>query len=170
MARRRSVGGGRVIDFKAWLALGAGSASVSTNATQGGTKLDFASPGTILRIRGSVYASLDATQQVGDEMTVTWAVGMVSTDAAAVGATALPDPADEPEYPWLWWYQMNLFSSLAAGVNAWGTSAQLKEIDTKAMRRFKPGQSLVLFSQTTAATGAPVTRIRQNSTRVLIGT
>ncbi len=127
-------------------------------------------PATILRCRGYVQAYLDATRQVGDIMVVTAALGIVSTDAFNLGATAFPDPADEPAYPWLWWGQMTLESTLAAGDDAWGLSAQRLEVDTKAMRRWKPDETLTWVFQTTQVAGAPVTIIVNSDTRVLIGT
>jgi len=167
MARR-----GRVIDFKSWLKLTEFSASVTADATQGGSKIDFSGPGTILRIRGSWHCSLDSTAQLDDVMRITCAIGIVSTDAATLGATALPDPQAEPEYPWLYWSQMTLVAAVIGTSfgGAWGPAAQSQEIDTKAMRRVKPGQSLVYYTQTTAATGAPVTNLNGQACRVLIGT
>ena len=161
---------GRVITRKAWLSIPAHTAEISSAGTNGGSQLAFASPSTILRIRGNCWAAMDATKQIGDLMTITWALGIVSTDAATLGSTALPDPSTEPEYPWLWWRQMHLWAQLASGNEAWGTSAQLLEIDSKAMRRVAPGQSLVWFTQTGSVTGAPVTRIVGDELRVLIGT
>jgi len=165
MARR-----GKTIDYKEWRSITGLSGAISTDTTTGGGALGFTAPGTILRARGRVMAFFDESQQVGDIITLTWGLGIVSTDAVAAGAASMPDPADEPEYPWLWWGDMDLASNLAAGVNAWGISAQQLEVDTKAMRRIKPGQSLVWIVQSTGAAGTPVTQLEIGQTRVLIGT
>ena len=155
---------------KEWNSTGFSTADVSTQTTTILGTLAFLIPGTILRMRGVVQAAFDETVQVGDRMLVTWGLGIVSTDAATLGATAMPDPDDEPEFPWLWWGAMELRSNLTAGANAWGLQAQRLEVDSKAMRRFKPGQSLVWVAQTFGDVGAPVTHLTTLRTRVLLGT
>ena len=54
MARRR--GGGRTVDYKAWLGIAAVDRVISTGTTNTGGSIDFVSPGTILRARGYVQA------------------------------------------------------------------------------------------------------------------
>ena len=170
MARRRS-SGGRVLDMKQWSDVPRSTASIATaTTTLGAGVLAFAEPATILRCRGFFQASLNASQQVGDTIALTIGLGIVSTDAATVGAGSMPDPGGEPEYPWLWWGSMFLRSYLAVGVNAWGISAQRLEIDTKAMRRVKPGQSLVVVVESAGVTGAPTTDLDFGQIRVLVGT
>ncbi len=167
MARR-----GRVIDNKEWTAIPGLSASVSTDTTTLGGNLSFNVPATILRMRskGGFFA-FDSTQQVGDAIALTWGIGLFSQDAIALGATALPDPGSEPEFPWLMWGGCSLQSFLAAGVNAWGVSAcEIRPWDSKAMRKVKPGQGLAVVIQTEGAAGAPVTVIQYPRGRVLIGT
>jgi len=160
---------GRRIDVKQWSQLSGWSLSTATDQTNGGSTLAFSSPSTILRIRGGWWAAMDATKQVDDDISVTVCIGTSSTDAATVGAASLPDPNEEPEYPWLYWKNTRLFSQIAAGNEAWGTSAQFFDIDTRAMRKMRPGQSLNFYSQTAGATGAPVTQIEGLRCRVLIG-
>ena len=167
MARRR--GGGKVIDFKTWALIPASSASITTNTTTSGNGLTSSQTSTILRCRGYVQGMLDATKQVGDQMILTFGLGLISSDAFAVGATAFPDPDGDGSYPWLWWGQMTLRSELAAGAESWGTSAQRLEVDTKAMRRFNADKTLVWVVQSTSAAGAPATNINIGTTRVLIG-
>ncbi len=167
MARR---GSGRVIDFKSWLTRLRSETSISVVGTSmAAGVLSFTGPGTILRCRGFVQAHFDSTAQISDTMTLTFGLGLVSTDAAVVGSSAMPDPGGNSDYPWLWWGSMRLRSELAAGPSAWGISAQRLEIDTKAMRRIKPEQTLVLVVEAASASGAPETVIEFGQTRVLIG-
>ncbi len=113
----------------------------------------------------------DETQQLNDEMILTWGLGFVSTDAFASGVGAMPDPAGEVDYPWLWWGQMHLLSLEAnTQPGAWGITAQRLEVDTKAMRKFKPGQSLAWILQIGGSVGAPSVELNFGLTRVLIGT
>jgi len=162
---------GRTIDYKGWLGIAALDApSITTATTSKGASLAFTAPATILRCRGYVQANFDATQQIADTMGIAFGLGIVSSDAVAAGAGSLPDPFGDADYPWLWWQSMFLRSEIAAGVHAWGLSAQRIDVDTKAMRRVKPGQSLVMVFETATVVGAPVTAITVGFMRVLIGT
>ncbi len=170
MARRR--GSGRVLDMKQWTSIQRSAVNITSNTTTlGGGVQNFLEPGTILRCRGFVEAHFDNTAQIGDEMNLTWALGVVSSDAAVAGAGSMPDPGGEPDYPWLWWGSMKLFSEVAAGpTGGWGPAAQRLEIDTKAMRRVKPGQALVIIVESAGESGAPVTSLEFGQLRVLVGT
>ncbi len=155
----RGRGQGRVIDYKHWNAIPSLNLKVGTAATSLGGGLSFVAPATILRARGYVSASFDATQQAGDEMLCTFGLAVISTDAFTAGGGSVPDPADEPEYPWLWWKQMFLESFVAANEGAYGVSAQYAEVDTRAMRRIKPGETLCWVMQRTGVVGAIVTSV-----------
>ena len=61
-------------------------------------------PVTILRTLGEVLVALAQTGVVaGDQVFVTIGLGLFSSDAVAVGPTAVPEPSDEAEFDWLWW-------------------------------------------------------------------
>ncbi len=162
--------GAKTIDRKEWTNMLFTSNDIATETTTAGGSVAFAIPGTVLRVRGYVQAMFDESAQVTDRMIVTFGLGLFSTDAVALGATALPEPKDEPEYPWLWWGEMHLQSNATAGPISWGPTAQRLEVDSRAMRKFKPRESLSWVIQTTLDVGAPVTIISTGTTRVLIGT
>ena len=173
MAFRRGGGSRRfskTIDFKQWTSIPTVRSTLTADSTLLGGSLAFAVPATILRVRGYVSGQFDSTKQVGDRIDLTWGFAVLSTDAVSAGPTVLPDPGDEPNYPWLWWMDMDLESHIAAGEEAWGTTAQRYEVDSKAMRKVKPGESLVGLVQARGAAGAPVTIVHFGETRVLIGT
>ena len=157
------------IDFKSWTSILELNLETGVAGTFSGASLAFTGPATILRARGFVSARMDETQQAGDIMRVIFALGVISTDAFVLGPTAFPDPGGNPEYPWLWWGSMHLESHAAAAAQAYGISNQYMEVDTKAMRKMKPGESLVWIVQTAGPAGAPVTQITFGQTRVLIG-
>jgi len=113
---------------------------------------------------------MDQAKQVGDEMTLTWGLGIVSSDAFAAGVAGMPDPAGDVGYPWLWWHSMHLFSYVAAGEEAFGVTAQRAEVDTKAMRRIKPDQTLLMLCQVSNVVGAVAVDITFGQLRVLVGT
>ena len=161
---------GRTIDFKQWTAIPGGSQSVSGNTTFAGPGLlAFGIPATILRVRGHFRVSMQITGlTAGDEVTLVFGLGIFSTDATAVGASALPDPSAEAEFPWLW-YQSVMLQSINAD-SAEPGSQTLVEVDTKAMRKIKPGQSLAMVGQYVDTVGAPGVRINMGQIRVLFGT
>ncbi len=168
MARGRNTG--RVLDMKEWDAIPLVQTQLSSAGTFLGGSLAFGVPATILRSRGYLQASMDATKQVGDSIDLAFGLGIISTDAFAAGGGSVPDPGDEAEYPWIWWGQMHLEAFATGGTEPWGSSSQYIEVDTKAMRKMKPGQSLAWIVQVQGASGAPVTEITLGQTRVLIGT
>ena len=162
---------GKKIDFKSWNAIPGLRTEVSTVATFTGGRLTFAIPATILRVRGAVSLQFDETVQAGDVGAAVFGLAVVSEDAAV--AEAVPDPGQEPEFPWLWWSTIEL-EAIVAGSN-WtafplGPTADILRVDSKAMRKVKPGESLIWICQITVATGAPVMILKFHPTRVLIGT
>ena len=160
----------RTIDYKQWTSLLSLVRDESTTSTFQGAAINFLEPATILRMRGFVSAAFDETMQVGDEFMVTFGLGIISSDAFAAGAASIPDPASEPEYPWLWWGAMFLQANVAAAQEVWGQTAMRLEVDSKAMRRVKPRESLTWIVQTAGAAGAPVVHLTFGQTRVFIGT
>ena len=168
MASRRP---GRTIDYKSWAAIPGLVDEILASETGSAGGLAFTEPATILRCRGYVKAMFDESMQVGDIIILAFALAIVSTDAFGVASGGgLPDPIAEPEYSWLWWGEIRLDAFTAAGENAWGTSAQLLEVDTKAMRKIKPRETLTMVFEVGTIAGAPVTYIDIGQTRVLIGT
>ena len=167
----RQFGGGRRMD-KEWR-IGAPIDQQVTAIDEtllGAGVIGFTRAETILRCRSWVAAHFDGTQQAADRIDLTFGLGIFSTDAVAAGAASLPEPDSNAEYPWLWWGQMRLFATFAAAHGeAWGGLQQRLEVDTKAMRRVKPQQTLAWVVQSEQATGAPVTIVQFGSIRCLVG-
>ena len=160
----------KTIDYKQWTSIPSIEIVSSSSQTLQGASIAFAVPATILRCRGEFLASFDESKQVGDLMIIGMGLGIISSDAFAAGAGSVPDPSGEPEYPWLWWKDFRLESFIAAGEEAIGSTVVRQEIDTKSMRKVKPGQSLAWQVQFGGVAGAPVTNVQLMQTRVLIGT
>ncbi len=171
-ARKMARGHQKKIDFKFWQTIPFLSSEHTTATTLLGGSLAFVSPATILRMRGYWEAKFDETAQAGDTMRVVAALGIISTDAFAAGSGSVPDPASEPEYPWLWWDEMFLEAIVTTATSlspAFGMTYQRHEVDSKAMRKVKPGESLIWVAQTATVAGAPTTIISLGGTRTLIG-
>ena len=161
---------GRTIDYKEWRGIPSLEVASSAAATKQGTSLPFTAPGTILRVRQLIQASFDSTVQDGDTMSTVFGLGVVSTDAFAAGAASMPDPAAEAEYPWLWYGEIMLRQIGTSDVAAWGINAMRLDVDTRAMRRMKPGQSLAWVMQHQVVAGAPIVNVYFGQGRALVGT
>jgi len=166
--RRAVVRPGKKIDFKSWSDLLGITLTTNAAATILGTSLAFAIPATILRMRGNILLNFDAAAD-NSRQNIGIGIGIISSDAFAAGVASVPDPLAESDYPWLWWTVMPLVNDLQiAGESLQVCVAARVEIDSKAMRKVKPGQSLAVIYQTSAAVTA--TNIQQGNIRVLIGT
>ena len=166
---RRFQSRGRTIDFKQWIGLPGIELDLSAAATVSGGSIAFAISATILRIRGTVAMCLDGAADGADQF-VTMALGIISTDAFVLGASAFPDPGGEPEYPWLYWRADGLKATQPTAIAAEASqsfSAVRYEFDSKAMRKVKPGESLVQMIQVNSGQGVD---IQLSQVRVLIGT
>ena len=102
---------------------------------------------TIVRIRGQLQLMLRAAAAVTDRCDLAIGIGMVSDQAFASVATAIPGPFDEVSWPG-WMYHQ--FASIApsqtdaGGVLLGRDAGHFRvDIDTKAMRKFPIG--LVIF-------------------------
>ena len=94
---------------------------------------------------------------------------MVSTDAATLGATAMPDPLGEVDYSWLYWadHTFSYPGTAVSGLEPFGSLR--KSFDVRSMRKMKPRESLIMVVQYADSSGAPPLTFFAASTRVLIG-
>ncbi len=135
------------------------------------TSLAFTEAGTILRIRADFLVAFNAATAASDACVLAFGIGLVSTDAFL--ASAFPDPVAEPEYPWMWWKSILMQSTFAIDGTGTDHSGQLQhrvEVDTKAMRKFKPRQSLAFIVEYVDLNGLPPVVIVAGNARVLVGT
>jgi len=143
---------------------------VTANSTFILAQQGFIDTFTVLRFVGEllVVPTGGGTFAAADAARVTVGLGIVTTDAATVGSSAMPDPADEPDFDWLWWY-----STLVAwedpttpGQELGGTSRV--PIASKAMRKMKPNMSVVILGQYVDVGGTPPVSVHANG-RFLVG-
>ncbi len=158
---------GKKIDFKSWSAVPGLSANISADSTfLASGFLSFLVPATILRVRGAVQAGFRTSGlTIADEASIVFGLGIFSTDAVVAGAGSLPDPSQEPDYPWMWYGEIILMAPVADFTPP--LTVQRLEVDTKAMRKVKPGESLVVVVQTQ---GAVAVDVSFGDIRVLVGT
>ncbi len=128
---------------------------------------------TVLRMIGEYVISLTGAATLSDAAFIAVAIGIVSSDAFAAGA--IPDPADEPEYPWLYWadHAFNYGTAVGTGSGgsqaANGSGAVRRHFDIRSMRKMKPRETLCTVVQYRDNTGAPPITTMFGVTRVLFG-
>jgi len=98
---------------------------------------------TILRLRGFQKITLLTATAAGDGFFGATGFGLVTNEAFAIGVTAVPSPLSEEEWDgWLFHTYWGVQAAVAAGVDTFGTSFNL-EIDSKAMRKWSDGYTLI---------------------------
>jgi len=132
-------------------------------------QLDFSEPRTILRMLGEYTLGSSSTYTAGDGALIAIGIAVVSTDAATLGATALPDPGSEPEYPWMYWASHSLFSATSTGDPNAIQAGVRQGFDIRSMRKVKPRESLVFVIEYSDIAGTPPIQVGQPGVRVLIG-
>ena len=162
---------GRTIDFKQWSSVPGGILDlVAGSVTAAGPGLlSFAQPATILRVRGVLRSSFKTTGlTAGDEANLEFGLALVSTDAALGVVGSLPDPGGNADFPWLWHGEAIMYSPNADFGDPF-IQVELP-VDSKAMRKVKPEESLIMMTQLVNSVGAPGVRVNMGRLRVLLGT
>ena len=139
---------GRRTDYE-WLNMGDVESDIDLGVGAGkfGTAgLTFLAAGTITRMRGKVGVSLN-TGGAGESAMIL--CGLVMTQADVSGTAPEIFTFDSDDDSWIWQGALYVNSGDEAAVTTDFLSDSI-EIDTKAMRRFKPGQSLALVHQSPA--------------------
>ncbi len=146
MARRT----GRKTDYS-WGNFGALQQGIDLSVNQGtfgSTGLVILVPQTITRIRGRVALNLDATA-VDERAMILCGLMIVSADGFATGDAPEISTNANDEASWLWTGALYVDSGGEAAVNE-NRLIDVIDIDTKAMRKVKPGQTLALVFQAAA--------------------
>jgi len=117
----------------------------TTQAIMGAISIAASTAQTVLRMRGVVLIK-GTPDALADDDTVGLGIGIFSTDAVAVGGVSLPEPLGDANTDWLWHQYVPLLAGQAALLGQDIGSIVRVEIDSKAMRRMKANQSLVLMA------------------------
>ena len=100
---------------------------------------------TIVRTRGQGMLTLASATGAGDGFRGAMGIGIVSDEAFAIGATAMPGPLTQAEWPGWMWHQFFVLQAVTAtiadGVNA-NSAVYRFEIDSKAMRKVPVGMTI----------------------------
>ncbi len=148
MARDRTRGGGRRSDYH-WSALAVSITALDIapgTSSSSSAVLTVENPGTIVRLRGALAVQLDAT--AADERACI-AVGVQIVDA--VQATFAEPFTNRHSGNWMWIGFFNV-SSLAEGAVAFDGMFDRQILDSKAMRKVKPFQRVVVTAEAVTST------------------
>jgi len=111
---------------------------------------------TIVRTHGDLLVRLTTSDDVGSGMDFGFGICIVSDQAFAIGQTAIPGPLTDAE--WDGWFVHKLFNIAGSIFNGTGPTSVRYEINSKAMRKFTVGNSMVAMIETANEVGAVTIR------------
>ena len=123
---------------------------------------------TLVRTRGLIQLALTANTAAGDGFQGAFGICVVFAESFGVGVTAIPDPVTDMNWDgWLWHSFFSLIqgSVFSAQVSA-GSGNKTLEIDSKAMRKLRASDTIVLVGEF-IETGTAV-MIVSGTTRILL--
>jgi len=114
---------------------------------------------TMLRLRGSLLV-VATPNAAADNDYAAFGVIVVSDQALAVGGTSIPGPIANPEAPWVWHQYVPLMDVVSTAADAASIGLNhVVEIDSKAMRKVGPNDSIVLIGELATGEMADVAAI-----------
>jgi len=116
---------------------------------------------TVTRMIGHVAAQIGAGVSASNGATVTFGIGVFTTEAVAAGIASIPDPSVRPDFEWLYWKQLSPIQTGGADPSEIGVFES--EFDVRGQRVVRSGQTLV----TVVVTAVSVVRAFA-SARVLV--
>ncbi len=155
---------------KDWSSISASNVDMTADGTTAGGSIGFANSATILRIMGDyvIFPTIGGTFAAGDQVLINVGLGVVSSDAFAVGGGSLPDPVSDPGYPWLYW-RTHAFQIFDSTPNLQGDIENVRvAFETKAMRKVKAGQTLGWMVEYADIVGAPPFTFLCGQARILL--
>ena len=154
--------------LKRWDSIDRFALDITGDATSLGAAKTFTEPSTVMRMLGEYTIGPTSAPAALDAVSIGIGIALVSGDAAALGATAMPDPLDEPAYPWLFWADHWLeFGTTSADPSAAEASLR-RPFDIRSMRKMKPRESLVVVVQYLNSVGNPPINVAMSATRLLL--
>ncbi len=157
MARGRRSGRGPDYD---WLSNTFSGSFASGGAAIGGV-IGVATQLTLMRMRGAYVVSIDGPAD-GDKCNVGLGIIVASDEAVAAGVASIPSPVSDAADSWIWHQFVPLQAQAGTGVGASLNAMSVVScgvIDSKAMRRLRIGDNLVLVMETISLAGAPAVDI-----------
>ena len=155
---RGSSRAGRKPDYK-WTGLDfdLGSLTSGSNVLTSIATWPFQGSVTLMRVRGTIAYNCLGASTVGFA-SVSFGLIVVTDEAFTAGVASVPDPRDAPEADWLWKGQLytRAESTTTATIRS---PVAVVEVDSKAMRKAKDVQRLVLVTSPLTLTGTLQTEV-----------
>jgi len=121
---------------------------------------------TITRIRGVLTFTLNTIAALANGFRFTYGIGIVSSDAFSVGVTAIPNPQDDMDWPWMYHGFTSMLSPTGT-LSDIGSAAVVRiPVDVKAMRILNLNE--VVFMAVDAAEVGSATASAQFDSRMLL--
>ncbi len=110
---------------------------------------------TVVRTRGELLLYLSGSDGATSGISLAFGMAIVSDEALGAGVGAVPGPFTDPNFEgWFVYWTGSLFGSAATG--AAGANVVRLPIDSKAMRKFFAGTSMVAVLESSAEAGVVV--------------
>ena len=156
---------------KQWKGIDSGGGILTANGTTLLGGLGISRSSTILRCVSGFTAGIGNVAPVAeDEADLTIGLGIISSDAFALGSTAVPDPEDEPDFAWLFWKHYSFWFPTTTQDPSSQSSSVRESFDIRSMRKIRPRETLAWMIQYADVAGTPVLHFNVESTRVLVAT
>ena len=105
---------------------------------------------TLVRTRGFVELVLEAAANIGEGISGAFGIGLVTNEAFAIGATAIPGPLSEMDWDgWLYHQFWSLHASTATIADGVNVGRYGFDVDSKAMRKWDTSMTLVAMVEAT---------------------
>ncbi len=158
---------------KEWNSFGSTELNMTANGTfAAGTTLTDIGPRTVLRMLGEYILGFTegGTFAAGDQVQIGLGIGIFSQDAVTVGPTALPEPLNDAEFPWLFWasHQLFLHDTTIQSISA-GRAQVRHRFDIRSMRKLPLGQALGYVVEYVDGSGTPPVTANLAEVRTLVG-
>ncbi len=146
-----------------------GSIDLATGTVTDGANaiVSFGAPFTIMRVRGELLFQLDAGA-VNERILIAVGLIVISANQVSVGVTSMPHPFTDIEDTWLWHQYVTLSSLAEAAIQPDALFSRVM-VDSKAMRKVKPTESLALVAEVVAGSDQGGTFDMLGGFRVLVG-
>ena len=154
---------------KSWFGIAASEHLFTAADTDFGNGMVTGLTSTIIRVLGEYIIGPTSAPTALDIAEVTVGLGIVSSDAFALGETAAPDPASEFGYPWLYRKSHWLFYADTSLDSASPDRGVRQTVDVKGMRKIRQDQTLAWVIQYSATGDSPV-HVAMVAARVLLAT
>ena len=102
---------------------------------------------TLLRLRGRYSAFLTAVSAINDGYHGAFGIGIVTAEAFSIGVTAVPLPITDVGWDgWIFWSPVQLQAHVATAAGETEVSQEM-EVDTKAMRKLRLGDTIYAVTE-----------------------